>query len=304
MKRNRGFTLVELLVVIAIIGVLMGMLLPAVQMVREAARRTACMNNLKQIGLAVISYEGVRREYPPARPADEFLTWPVFLLPFLEEQNKYDRFEVRKKYQFQDPEILKSPLDVMICTSRSRGNNLSKRETNGKPVGVVGDYAGNAGTQQYFPFDDWAQFQEPVDGIFNSGYAWQNEVVAGELVGRVRGRYKHASVTDGHSNTIFFGEKYNSKFGFNQPGGWGDGSIYNGNEPETFMRIGGYAMGIATSPTLVLSPGEYPIWGSAHPTTTNFVFGDGSVHSLATNIDEETLFRLCSRNDGMPVSID
>ena len=74
MNRKHGFTLVELLVVIAIIGTLIGMLLPAVQMVREAARRTACQNNLHQVALAIHNYESAKQLYPPSRAADEFLT--------------------------------------------------------------------------------------------------------------------------------------------------------------------------------------------------------------------------------------
>jgi len=304
MNRNRGFTLVELLVVIAIIGILVGMLLPAVSMVREAARRTHCQNNLKQIGLAIQNYEGARRQYPPARAADLFVTWPVYLMPYLEQQNLYDRFEIKKKYGDQDPEIVQRPMPSMLCTSRARiGKDISNWESRG-PVGAVGDYAGNAGTQRYFPFDVWALFEEPVDGVFNSGFADQNKVVNGELVGPEKGRYAPRDIRDGTSNTIFVGEKYVSTLGFQEPQGWGDGSIYNGDEPETFIRIGGYAMGLASGQTLVLSPGEYPIFGSAHVSVVNFVLGDGSVHSLSNRIEEETLYRLCSRQDGLTVSIE
>ena len=70
------------------------------------------------------------------------------------------------------------------------------------------------------------------------------------------------------------------------------------------MRIGGFAMGLATSRTLVLSPGEYPIFGSGHVGVVNFAFGDGSIHSLPINTYEESLFRLCSRKDGLSVDLD
>lgn len=305
MKRNKGFTLVELLVVISIIGILISMLLPAVQMVRESARRTHCLNNLKQLGLAIHNYEGARQLIPPSRPADEFLTWPVFLMPYLEQQNLYDRFDIRKKYQFQNTDALKTPVSWLLCTSRTRiGKPISAWETNGKPVGAVGDYAGNAGTQRYFPYDVWAHFEDEVDGVFNSGYADQNKIENGELVRGEKGRYGFQSIKDGLSNTFFLGEKYVSTYGFQEPHGWGDGSIYNGDEPETFMRLGGYAMGFASSETIQLSPGEYPIFGSAHIQVVNFVMGDGSTHSLSNRTDEETIFRLCGRNDGLPVVID
>lgn len=302
-KKTRGFTLVELLVVIAIIGVLVGILLPAVQAVREAARRTECLNNLKQIGLAVQSYESARQQYPPSRAADLFLTWPVYLMPFLELENLHDQFELNKQYRDQDPAVTTNVMPVMLCPSRSRpGGEVSEAESRGS-VGAVGDYAGNAGTQQHFPFDEWAQFTEPVDGVFNSGFIKDNKVVNNQLVGPEKGRYTHASITDGLSNTLFVGEKYVSTFGYNQAGGWGDSCVYNGDEPETFMRIGGFAMQLAASERLELSPGEFPIFGSSHVQIVNFVLGDGSVHSLSNQTSQSTLFSLCSRNDGGTVSI-
>ena len=90
-NHHAGFTLVELLVVIAIIGILIGMLLPAVQMVRESARRVTCANNLKQLGLAVHNYHDSKQQIPPSRARDGFLTWPVYLMPYLELQNLQNR---------------------------------------------------------------------------------------------------------------------------------------------------------------------------------------------------------------------
>ncbi len=301
-KRKTGFTLVELLVVIATIGILTGMLLPAVQMVRESARRIKCANNLKQLGLAIHNFESAKGEFPPARGADEFLTWPVYLMPHLEMQNLYDRLDVRKKYRYQDTDAVRQSMPSMLCPSRNRKfPNVSNRETKGYHVGACGDYAGNAGTSRFFPFDVWAQFYDPVDGVFNSGYESENMVVKEQLIGGGRGRYGFHDIEDGTSQTIFVGEKYVSIYGLHEPEGWGDGSIYHGDEPETFMRIGGFGLGLAQSESLNLSPGEVPVFGSSHVAIVNFVHGDGSVKSYSNQLDQLTLFRLCSRNDGQTV---
>src|SRR5512136_477151 len=98
-KKNRAFTLVELLVVIAIIGILIALLLPAVQAAREAARRSSCLNNLTQLGLAVQNYEMARRTYPPGtinetgpivnQPTGYHMSWLVQILPYMEEGNVF-----------------------------------------------------------------------------------------------------------------------------------------------------------------------------------------------------------------------
>lgn len=301
MNRKSGFTLVELLVVISIIGVLVSMLLPAVQSVREAARRTECLNNLKQIGLSIQMYEGTTMQIPPSRPADEFLTWPTLLLPFMEQKNLCSNFDMAAPYWAQDPEWMARGADVMICPSRRKTVEVSEREVNGRPVGVVGDYAGNAGSHVHFLDFGWTLFSGDADGVFNSGLAKDNPVENNRLVNPITGRYKFASVTDGLTNTIFVGEKYLDKAHLREPDGWADGCIYNGDQPATFTRLGGVLLQMATRTTGAFPPGERPVWGSAHPSVANFVLGDGSVHSYDVNMDGETLARLCSRNDGLTV---
>src|SRR5687767_15347657 len=100
-KLRPGFTLVELLVVIAIIGVLVALLLPAVQAAREAARRTQCSNHLKQLGLAAHNFNDIRGFFPPSRVSNDatdtaknWVTWSVLLLPFVEQQNYYNQWDV------------------------------------------------------------------------------------------------------------------------------------------------------------------------------------------------------------------
>ena len=302
---NSGFTLVELLVVVAIIGILVGLLLPAVQTVRESARRTTCSNNLHQIGLATQLYHDVQKQIPPSRPNDGFLTWPVFLLPHLEEGNLFDLFDLKARYSRQPTRAVQTISPVFICPSRRSGTPLSNSETNGEQVGCVADYAGNAGSSRFFPGDAWAQFDVPTDGVISSGFDQDNPIDNGRLVKSPIGRYSFRDVnSDGLTNTIFFGEKAVS-FKFEQePGGWGDGCIYNGEEPGTAMRIGGFGVGIAANSDIPSpGPGDTAVFGSYHSSTTNFVMGDGSVQTLSNQTDEDVLRKLCSRNDGEIVSL-
>ena len=301
--KQRGFTLVELLVAIGIIGVLVGILLPAVQQVRESARRTQCLNNLRQLGLAVQNYESAHRQIPPSRAADGFLTWPVLLMPFLEANNLYQQFDTQAQYSVQDPSTVAEGLELMICPTRRTGVSISLGETNGSLSGAVGDYAGNAGSEAHHPID-WALFRNEVDGVFNSGFRRDNRVVNFRLAGPPKGRYGFEDVTDGLSNTHFIGEKFVSPDRLGEPGGNGDGCIYNGDEPATFMRLaGGDSLRLASSPNDGTIVGFFPVFGSAHPGTVGFVFGDGSTHSLEVNIDGEVLSRLSARNDGQSVSL-
>ena len=142
-SKKQGFTLVELLVVIAIIGILMGMLLPAVQMIRESARRTTCANNIRQIGLAAAQYHDSKNRIPPARATDNSVSWMVYLLPYLEQGNLYNLFDIQEAYIFQDPDAVATSIPIMNCPSR-RGSQISQYENTGGPVGACGDYVGNA----------------------------------------------------------------------------------------------------------------------------------------------------------------
>lgn len=302
--RTAAFTLVELLVVMAVIGILTGLLLPAVQMVRESARRTQCQNNLKQLGLAVQMYHDVHRRIPAARGHDGFLTWPVFLMPWVEMLSLQDQFDLNAKYQAQDTATIRTPMQVMYCPTR-RGPAVSDFESKGEPVGAVGDYAGNAGSPEHFPTFIWADVIGEPDGVFSSGYYADNPIQNNRLLNGMRGRYRLADVTDGLTQTLFIGEKGVSTFGEQKPGGWGDGSIYNGEEPGTAMRLGGPGFALARTIRIEApGPGAIPVFGSYHPQIVNFTLGDGSVQALSVATDEETLRRLCSRNDGSTVSFD
>lgn len=302
MKIHRaGFTLVELLVVIAIIGVLMGLLLPAVQMARSSARRTQCTSNLKQIGLAIHNFHDTRKFIPPSRPADGFLTWHVMLMPYIEQDNLADRFRWNLPYAQQDPVALRTPVPIYVCPSRRPVNDISEFETGGRPVGACGDYAGNAGRvvgTNGFNFN--FGFGREINGVFNSGLPDANPVIDGVLQ-RIRGRYTFASVTDGLSQTLFIGEKAVNSRKMNRPGGLGDGCMYNGDEPGVCMRVGGPLFGLAKN-RFPEPPQTWTVFGSFHPQIVNFTVGDGSVQAISVNIDDTVYGHLCDRMDGVSVN--
>src|SRR5437762_4116046 len=120
-----AFTLVELLVVIAIIGVLVALLLPAVQMAREAARRTQCGNHLKQLGLAAQNFNDAKGFLPPARVSNDstdanlnWVTWAIIMLPFVEQQNFYSQWDITKAYEQHSVNVTRQGVSVYFFSSR------------------------------------------------------------------------------------------------------------------------------------------------------------------------------------------
>ena len=129
MKRHNGFTLVELLVVVAIIGVLVALLLPAVNSARSAARISHCKNNLRQLGLGTIQYETATRQFPPARiqsrPGQDnrqcggdSVTWVIHTLPYLEESGFAKEWRVHDDYSSHEEDVRRRPLDLLVCPER------------------------------------------------------------------------------------------------------------------------------------------------------------------------------------------
>jgi prepilin-type N-terminal cleavage/methylation domain-containing protein len=126
LSRRRGFTLVELLVCIGVIGILVGLLLPAVQHVREAANRTSCFNNLKQIGLAMHNYHNVngllpaftRTHYTSVMDDYTAATWAVVILPYLEQDNLYRQWDLSRSYYQQSDAARLTPVPNYYCPTR------------------------------------------------------------------------------------------------------------------------------------------------------------------------------------------
>src|SRR5688572_15377246 len=141
-----GFTLVELLVVIAIIGVLVALLLPAVQAAREAARRAQCTNHLKQIGLAVHNFHDVNKAFPRSRMVCHHGTWTVEIWPYLEERNAEAAWDDQRAYQFQSQQNVQTQVAAYYCPSRRSAPQISVGgEPRGGFNGALADYAACVG---------------------------------------------------------------------------------------------------------------------------------------------------------------
>lgn len=224
--QRSGFTLVELLVVIAIIGVLMGLLLPAVQMAREAARRASCQNNLRQLGLAVMNYESARQKLPPGYTQTAMnaagVVWPgpgnppssypyqghsafYYLLPYIEMGNVYDNMDAKRPLnnRVTDPTLFRAStvIKTLLCSS-DQLTGQSERHTNGEYYGMT-SYKLNGGTRPIFGN------LATNDGMFMAvtmprghSVAFARKAINAPLGKEMR----IPEVLDGMSNTILFGE--------------------------------------------------------------------------------------------------
>ncbi len=200
-SRKRGFTLIELLVVIAIIGILIGLLLPAIQAAREAARRATCVNNLKQIGLALHNHHDSRKKFPASStiPGGTGSTtvngwsWLTYLLPYLEQQVLYDELDVKKNPQ--GPTVSSTPaaflieVSAFVCPSYS-GPKYQNQDDN-PPTGALTQYKGMGATHAQ-------SLQRALAGQGTPKYPGNHPdgvLFPGAM-------HKIAALTDGTSNTV------------------------------------------------------------------------------------------------------
>jgi prepilin-type N-terminal cleavage/methylation domain-containing protein/prepilin-type processing-associated H-X9-DG protein len=327
-RRRPGFTLIELLVVIAIIGILIALLLPAVQKVREAAARSQCTNNLKQLALGCQNYQSAYGVLPPARVArDAYATWPVLIMPFIEEDNIYKLWDIHEGYA----PTTKQPNDgarqalvkTFFCPSR-REPMLDKLGQDNGPngpgdehsQGACGDYAccDGDGTTHRNERDATGAM---INGHVLDSYRPLQDYEGGNGVDQPNGnppaipliRIKNFTsytgvdkITDGTSNTFLIGEKHVREGHFGE-GGDGDKAYYSGLSYNTAQRSAGPNYPLAQS--VNDSSSNYASrFGGPHPAVCMFAFVDGHVTAISNSIDKVNLGRLANRQDGEVITVD
>jgi prepilin-type N-terminal cleavage/methylation domain-containing protein/prepilin-type processing-associated H-X9-DG protein len=321
--RQRGFTLVELLVVIAIIGILIGMLLPAVQQVREAARRVTCANQMRQMSLAMLSYESANEQYPSGEfwlgtynPNGSWRgwsrwNWTVKILPFMEQTALYNSSDLNspafRGSAYQDAMDATPP--GFLCPSNPH-NSVKFRENEQTPNEEIAecDYAANSG--DHFGGGAFGVGADPTIGTpptypafantwQTAGYKRGGHPIRG-VISRFGWGATIANVSDGTSNTFLVGEcigvySINQNFGSQS---WALTSYPMNWKNDHFKNLSNW-------PTLANPQwGDGLVFRSLHAGgLVNFAMCDGSVQSLSQNINQDLYMALSSRAGGEVVSV-
>ncbi len=307
---RRAFTLIELLVVIAIIAILIALLVPAVQKVREAASRTQCQNNLKQMGLAFHNHHDIYKAFPsggtnwsdtarvwtggaagkgtPANYTKQSWGWAYQILPYIEMQALWQ--------DSSDILIGGSPIKTYLCPSSRPPTKFTYTQAGASTPRYMMDYSANGGKLAH-------------PDIGNSSNTFDGAIIPSKTVGPKKAR-RLKDITDGTASTMLIGEKFLSKAQMMQlpscseDQGWIDGwdndavasahsYDYNSGSVTTPQPIGRANVGTSNCGGL---------FGSIHA-TMNCVFCDGSVHTVFFNINPVTWLHLCQIRDDVPIDM-
>lgn len=288
--RRRAFTLIELLVVIAIIAILIGLLLPAVQKVREAASRAKCSNNLKQMGLAFHNYHSANNRFPAGTTTSPTTYWGVQILPYIEQDN------VRSAYNFaaafndiSNQPVVQIPIKVLVCPSVPTGDGRFD-VLSGKSYAVA-DYAASYGVHSSQYTNGYVTTTQPAD-------------TSGVMVSTVNTFCTLLQVSDGTSNTFLLIESAGrpnnwrlGQMGTNTValGGWAEA---NGFVVRGFKTDGSDTYSsTAGGPCMINCNNFYSPYGF-HTSGINAVFADGSVRFIRQTASATTIAALITRAGG------
>jgi prepilin-type N-terminal cleavage/methylation domain-containing protein len=305
--RRHAFTLVELLVVIAIIGVLIALLLPAIQAAREAARRIQCASHLKQLALGLQSYHDAHRQFPPGGMSCNNLSWRCFVLPFIEQMAIHDQLENYGSFNQGECRggtnnegdnganlVATNRIDLFQCPSSTDLRTKSSFSLTDGRVTHVSHYFGVAGPLGYNPVTG-KSYSSAFEGTLNyGGYALDGVLGMNSTV-------RLNDITDGTSTTFILSEIKNG-----DANAWTAGAFISGtSDPITNNNSGTKAQGAMKNVRLAINTPRIDVdldneyaFSSYHPGGAHFASADGSVTLVEEDIDMVLYKALCSMDGG------
>ncbi|QDU09945.1 DUF1559 domain-containing protein [Gimesia aquarii] len=310
-RERHGFTLIELLVVIAIIAILIALLLPAVQQAREAARRSTCKNQLKQIGLALHNYHETHRIFPQGGYGQSIgsgtgsstannvsMSFLVMILPFVDQAPLYQTFNLNRGYAFSDNRqaCLNVP-PVYHCPSSNKTKSTHTSEVfNSTPtfashyVGNMGPVGTNATSSAPYPLE----CENPSSGTSIPNCRSGNDVSNLGVLGGPRSQVRLRDILDGSSNTIMVGEMSAHKYLAEAiaPRSWNRGCHNDSCGSSKNVKFGINVHGFVSGEFNNMS------FGSTHEGGAHILMSDGSVHFASENIDLNVYLATASREGG------
>lgn len=330
-EARSAFTLTELLVVVSVIAVLIGLLLPAVQKAREAARVASCKSNLKQMGLAIHNFESSHRRLPEGGWGYQWVgysdlggltgqpgSWPYAILPFIEQESLYRTANYQSSDAVRDQQLrlrLQTPVSIYQCASRRSAESFMidpDCASCSRPIGLSGtisalargDYAINMGDGQpdfsqliSWPLDYWGPADLAEAQQMTRRRRWPAPPEDFTGVSYLRTSIRISQISDGLSTTILIGEKYVDSLHYSSGKDWGDNEgLYSGFNNDNHRSTHSHWPYMRDKQG-VISPGSF---GSAHA-AGNFVLCDGSVRTLSYTVDQATFSHLGNRRDGNAV---